>query len=192
MAKTEPPANAPPLPWSVPVTVDDISDRGLHRAIDAPAEVRAKVLDLVAGLASVRELAWLSADFDIAREGAHVRVTGHVRAHVSQNCVVTLEPLESDVEEPVDLQFAPASGEAPQPETEFSHDASDGSGEPPEPLRDGAIDLGAIAIEFLVLGINPYPRKPGAEFAPVTIGVDAAHPFAALEALKKSPGGGKA
>jgi uncharacterized metal-binding protein YceD (DUF177 family) len=174
------------------VAVDDVSDHGLHRAIDAPAEVRAKVLELVAGLASVRELPRLSALFDIARQGAHVRVTGHVRAHVSQNCVVTLEPLESDVEEAVDLRFAPASGDGPQLETEFSHDASDGSEEPPEPLRDGAIDLGAIAIEFLVLGINPYPRKPGAEFAPVTLGEDAAHPFAALEALKKPPGGGKA
>ncbi len=39
--------------------------------------------------------------------------------------------------------------------------------EPPEPLVDGKIDLGAIATEFLLLGIDPYPRKAGAEFAPV-------------------------
>ncbi|MEI9805175.1 MAG: DUF177 domain-containing protein [Pseudolabrys sp.] len=173
------------------MAVDGLPDHGLHKTIEASADVRAKVLELVAGLASVRELPRLSAVFDIARQGANVRVTGHVRAHVTQDCVVTLDPLESDVEEAVDLQFAPAAGDAPQLETEFSHDASGGSEEPPEPLRDGAIDLGAITIEFLVLGINPYPRKPGAEFAPVKIGEDAAHPFAALEALKKPPGGGK-
>ncbi len=36
--------------------------------------------------------------------------------------------------------------------------------EPPEPLVGGTVDLGAIATEFLILGIDPYPRKPGAEF----------------------------
>ena len=30
-----------------------------------------------------------------------------------------------------------------------------------------SVDLGAIATEFLILGIDPYPRKAGAEFAPV-------------------------
>ena len=62
--------------------------------------------------------------------------------------------------------------------------------EPPEPLVDGKIDLGALATEFLVLGIDPYPRKAGAEFTPPKVGDDDAHPFAALEALKKPSGGG--
>ena len=26
------------------------------------------------------------------------------------------------------------------------------------------VDLGAVATEFLLLGIDPYPRKPGAVF----------------------------
>ena len=34
----------------------------------------------------------------------------------------------------------------------------------PEPLHDGAVDLGAVATEFLLLGIDPYPRKPDAVF----------------------------
>ncbi len=61
--------------------------------------------------------------------------------------------------------------------------------EPPEPLVEGKIDLGAIATEFLLLGIDPYPRKAGAEFAPVKTDDDAgARPFAVLEALKKRLG----
>ena len=28
-------------PWSIPVAVEEIPDGGLHRAIEAPAEVRA-------------------------------------------------------------------------------------------------------------------------------------------------------
>ena len=60
----------------------------------------------------------------------------------------------------------------------------------PEPLLDGRIDLGAIATEFLVLGIDPHPRKQGAVFEPPAIEDDRAeHPFAALAALKKGEGG---
>ena len=36
----------------------------------------------------------------------------------------------------------------------------------PEPLIGGVVDLGAIATEFLILGLDPYPRKPGVVFEP--------------------------
>ena len=56
----------------------------------------------------------------------------------------------------------------------------------PEPLIDGRVDLGAIATEFLMLGIDPYPRKPDAAFEPpAAADDDTAHPFAALAALRK-------
>jgi hypothetical protein len=45
-------------------------------------------------------------------------------------------------------------------------------------------------MEFLLLGIDPYPRKAGAEFAPVKADDGSAKPFAALEALKKRLGSG--
>ena len=32
----------------------------------------------------------------------------------------------------------------------------------PDRLMDGKIDLGALAAEFFALGLDPYPRKPGA------------------------------
>ena len=31
----------------------------------------------------------------------------------------------------------------------------------PDPIVDGKIDLGALAAEFMILGLDPYPRKPG-------------------------------
>src|ERR1700686_404259 len=92
-------------PWSVPVAVEDILDTGLHMAIEAPAATRAELAEL----AAVRELPQLSAVFDVTRQGSGVHVGGQVRARVGQTCVVTLEPVESAVEEAVDLQFAPAS-----------------------------------------------------------------------------------
>ena len=54
--------------------------------------------------------------------------------------------------------------------------------------HDGAVDLGAVATEFLLLGIDPYPRKPGAVFERPAAGRPGGHPFAALAALKKDSG----
>jgi hypothetical protein len=172
-------------PWSVPVAMEDIPEAGLHIEIEAPAAARAE-LATVAGL---RELPRLSAVFDLARRGAGVRVTGQVSARVGQTCVVTLEPVESDLEEPVELVFAPAPVEAAHTKGETA-DIKASEDEPPEPLVGSQLDLGAIATEFLLLGVDPYPRKAGAEFAPPKADDGGARPFAALEALKKRLGSG--
>jgi Large ribosomal RNA subunit accumulation protein YceD len=110
-----------------------------------------------------------------------------VRAAVGQDCVVTLEPLDNEIDEPIDLIFAPAGGAD-------AHGAAGAAGEggndaTPEPLVGEMVDLGAIATEFLLLAIDPYPRKPEAVFQPPSDAGDAAHPFAALAALKKGHGG---
>jgi hypothetical protein len=41
-----------------------------------------------------------------------------------------------------------------------------GEEEEPDPIVDGKIDLGALAAEFMILGLDPYPRKPGVDFIP--------------------------
>ena len=179
MEKTDNPQG---LPWSVPVAVEDIPASGLHIEIAAPAATLAEL----AALASVRDLARLSAAFDLTREGAKVHIAGHVVARVEQNCVVTLEPIEQDVAEVVDVTFAAVPADKVPAEIEVQVDK-----EPPEPLVDGKVDLGALATEFLVLGVDPYPRKSDATFTPPAVENAEAHPFAALEALKKPPGGGK-
>lgn len=176
------------VPWSVPVAVDDIPDHGMHIEIDASAPVRAQVLALVDGLSTVHDLASLSAVFDLTRRGAKVHVRGSVRARVGQTCVVTLEPMESLVDETVDLTFAPTAAGAGEPVGEIDIRPHD---EPPEPLAGSMLDLGVLATEFLALGIDLYPRKSGVEFSPVTIGEDAPKPFAALAALKKRLGDGE-
>lgn len=169
-------------PWSLPVAVDDIPDSGLHIEAEAPAEVRAQLVRL----ANLRDLPHLSATFNLTRRGDGVHVTGQVKARIGQACVVTLEPLESDLDEPINLLFAPPLHAAAKDD---GADHKAGDEEPPEPLIDGKVDLGAIATEFLLLGIDPYPRKAGAEFAAVKTADDSARPFAALEALKKRLGG---
>ncbi|MGB7126998.1 MAG: DUF177 domain-containing protein, partial [Methylovirgula sp.] len=48
----------------------------------------------------------------------------------------------------------------------------------------GMIDVGALAAEFLALGLDPYPKKPGVEFTPVTVPEESAgRPFDALKKL---------
>jgi Large ribosomal RNA subunit accumulation protein YceD len=179
----------PASPWSVPVAVEDIPDTGLHMEFEAPAAVRVEL----AKLAGVRELPKLSAVFDLIRQGTGVYVSGQVSARVGQTCVVTLEPIESTLAEAIDVAFAPAlagvaerAGVAPD-----GHRVKASEEEPPEPLIDGKVDLGALATEFLLLGIDPYPRKPGAEFAPPKVEHGGEHPFAALATLKKRLGGGQ-
>jgi hypothetical protein len=94
---------------------------------------------------------------------------------------VTLEPIENEIEEGIDLVFVPASAGGPaDDEMNLSADAA----EPPEVLIDGVVDLGAIATEFLILGIDPYPRKPGAVFESPPSADAGASPFAALAALR--------
>ena len=58
----------------------------------------------------------------------------------------------------------------------------------PDPIVDGKIDLGALAAEFLALGLDPYPRKPGAEFAPPAADEPPDSPFDALAKIAKKGG----
>ena len=171
-------------PWSLPVVVEDIPETGLHVEVEASAEVRPQLAEL----AGLRSLPRISGTFDLVREGTGVRVAGRVNARVGQTCVVTLEPIESDLDEPVDLVFAPAAASDTP-----NHGSADGKAsdkDPPEPLLDGQVDLGAVATEFLLLGIDPYPRKAGVQFGALKSDDDSARPFGALEALKKRMGDG--
>ena len=114
-----------------------------------------------------------------ARGGA--RVVGVVRGEVTQTCVVTLELFPATIEEEVDVRFAPAEDPraarrpAEEPETVSMTDEDE-----PDPLIDGKIDLGALAAEFLALGLDPYPRKPGVQFASPEEPEPEATPFAVL------------
>ena len=172
------------LAWTVPVPVAGIPEEGLHTSIEANEAERVQI----ARLAGLQDLQRLTARFDL-HPGANeqVRVEGTVSAIVGQTCVVTLERVENTVEEAVDLTFVPEGSPllGRQDLESDGEEGETGEAEPPEPLVNGTIDLAKIAVEFLMLGLDPYPRKPGAVFEPVVGPVDPAdHPFAGLAALK--------
>ena len=97
--------------------------------------------------------------------------------------VVTLDRVENTVSESVSLVFVPPSAAAETREANSDDELAD---DPPEPIVNGRIDLAKLAVEFLILGIDPYPRKAGAAFEPVnTSPAPEDHPFAGLTALKE-------
>lgn len=174
--------HAPPKIFSHPVLVDEVPEQGLDVTLSADAPTR-EALAKADGLAA---LAALDADFHVARQGlARFNVTGTVRAKITQICVLTLEPFDSDLVEEVDVDFAEASVAAKAAaEANDLLGAQPADRDPPDPIEDGTIDLGALAAEFLALGLDPYPHKPGAEFAAVSDPHDATErPFDVLKKL---------
>ena len=180
-------------PWRVPVLVAQIPDTGLHRDIEAGPAPR----EAMAEVAGLREIVMANASLDVTpKSGGRFHVAGHVRARVGQTCVVTLDPIENDIDEEVDVIFAPP--EQIPDLADLVDEAVDSDIEipdPPEPIENGIIDLGRLATDALFLAIDPYPRRSDAVFEPPAIATDPAdHPFAALKALQldaKPPGAKK-
>lgn len=176
-----------PDPWRAPVLVAQIPDTGVHREIEASPRER----EAMAQLGGVREILAAHASFDVTpRSGGRFQVVGRVQARVGQTCVVTLEPMESAIDEEIDLLFAPEA-EARQLADLIEEGQDDEDAEladPPEAIVGGMIDLGRIATDALFLGIDPYPRKEGAVFEPqVEVAAPEDHPFAALKVLQAKP-----
>jgi hypothetical protein len=169
-------------PWTVKVRTDDLPQAGRRVVLTADEATRIAV----ARQAGVAGIDRLEAAFELTRAGRDgVRVSGDVAATVRQTCVVTLEPIESQIRETVDLAFAPGTPDADGREPA---EIAIGPPEPPEPLIGAAVDLGAIATEFLILGIDPYPRKGDAVFEAPPAAAAGSGPFDVLAPPKKADG----
>ncbi len=123
------------------------------------------------GIPAIRDLV---GRFQVAGSLENLKVTGTVEALVTQVCTVSLDPFEAPVSEPVEVLFT--DGEIPT-----GHDAEDV--EVPDPIVNGRIDFGILTAEFLAMGLDPYPRKPGVTFEGAEADPDDA-PFAGLRVLQ--------
>jgi hypothetical protein len=161
--------------FSRPILVEDIFEP-TTLVIEADADERVRLAKHV----GVEAIGQLRADLELTREaGEGLHVKGELRATVRQICVVSLDPFDSEVVEPIDVHFAPVAATASaaparrsaqqnryqaerhdEPSLDWLSDV-----DPPDPIVDGRIDLGELCAEFLVLGLSPYPRKPGVEFS---------------------------
>jgi uncharacterized metal-binding protein YceD (DUF177 family) len=163
-------------PLSRLVDIMRIPPRGQEVHVEATAEECA-ALARDFGLPGIQAL---SGDYHLQASAKGIHVTGVVKASITQICVTTLEPFDSMIEEEVEVDFAEPSGMPAEPPTDI-HEY-----EPPDEIVNGQIDLGALTAEFLVLGLDPYPRKPGVDFSYRDPADEKDSPFAALNKLKGS------
>jgi uncharacterized metal-binding protein YceD (DUF177 family) len=175
--------------FSYPVKVGHISANPVDVHLSAnEAERRA-----LATLWSIKEVQSLDADLQIGRwKKDGVKIKGEVRAHIVQTCVVTLEPVEAAIREPVEAIFVPEGSRLARPaDNEGGEMILDPSGpDIPDTFAGDTIDAGAVVSEHVALAIEPYPRKEGAAFGE-RIESSAAddkrpNPFAALKDWKKN------
>jgi Large ribosomal RNA subunit accumulation protein YceD len=172
------PKTDPDLPFSHPVPVATLhGETFLTLSPDTAARVRI-AQDL--GLDGIDAL---SAQMKVTHaNNGLITIEGQLEARVHPVCVVSLEPFDRTISEPVIVRFAPAG--LIEKMTKRAEENGDEDFEPPDEIIEGIIDFGTVVTEFLALSLDPYPRKPDAVFRggdPVEPKIS---PFDALKALK--------
>lgn len=115
-------------------------------------------------------------------------LSAHLGATVVQDCAITLAPVTTRIDEQVVRRYLADMPEVSALEMEMPEDDT------AEPLGR-FIDVGAVALEALMLALPPFPRADGAELTPEGIlraapdsaadgADDRPRPFAVLARLK--------
>lgn len=176
------------VPFSYLVKVGHIS----ANPVEVRLEADARELEALAESWNVLSVDELRADLQINRwKKDGIRVKGRVKAKIVQACVVTLDPVPSEIDEPFEQIFIPENSKlARRPANDAGEMVLDPDGpDLPETFEGDTIDAGEVVTEFAALAIDPYPRKPGIDFTG-HIEDDGAKdkkpsPFAALKDWKK-------
>ena len=165
------------LPYSEPVRLHQVG-AGLTRTLQPDAAARTRIaaaLDLASLDAFVAEMA-------LAPSAGGWRLSGRIKASLAQTCGITLEPLPAEIDTPFAITLAEAVEADPEEIVITLDDES------PDLIEDGQIDLGQYAVEQLALVLDPFPRKPGAEFVQPPEPAEIS-PFAVLKQLRPSDEG---
>lgn len=168
--------------FSYVVDVASLPTTGINRPIKPTEEERAAIAKRL-GLQAVDR-------FDVRIEvrpwrGAGARMTASFEADIVQTCVVTLDPVPAHVSDSFEVRFLPARMiEDPKPgqELDLSPEEDD-----PEPLGGDSgtsLDAGDLAVQYLSLALDPYPRKAGAAIPEEATAREEPSPFAVLASLK--------
>ncbi|MEZ0262848.1 MAG: DUF177 domain-containing protein [Alphaproteobacteria bacterium] len=168
-----------PAEFSRPIAIEGITpDKTRQEKVEATAQECAALCKRF----DLRGLENFKATIYIRRvEGGEVvHVSGKLKADVIQTCVVSLQDVHAHVENEFETFF---SENAPEDD-----EIVDGNEDAPELLRNGMLDLGEVAAQYLSLGLDPYPRAPGVSLAAQLqeLGGEVRNsPFAVLQGLKK-------
>jgi len=136
------------------VSVVDLPDEGQTvQILASPPEC-----DAIAARVGLPALASLEATVvvvPVETGGGGVRVSGTLRAQVTQQCVVSLELFDAEPIDSIDSIFVRDIDGAEFSDIELSSD------EPLiEPLESNRLGLGELVVEHLALALDPYPRRP--------------------------------
>ncbi len=159
-----------PYEWSHMIDADDVEDKPLKLSLSPDAEAR----DRLASRLNILAIEDLKADLVLKREQGNmvIYIKGHIKANLRQACVVTLEPVETQLEEDFEAWFADAGQAITLAKAKQERLAKAGGGEvpilderdDPEPIMNGQIDLGELVTQHLSLAINPYPHAEGVRY----------------------------
>jgi uncharacterized metal-binding protein YceD (DUF177 family) len=142
---------APAPEFSRMVDVPRVAGRVARHAIAADDQERAALAQRFGLVALDR----LEAELRIELlRGGMVRIEAALAADLTQECVVTLEPVPAKIEESFALLYGP-----PEAAREV---VIDGEAETVEPLEGARIDVGEAVAQQLSLALDPFPRAPGA------------------------------
>ncbi|MBP1804526.1 YceD family protein [Rubellimicrobium aerolatum] len=175
-------SDATPLPRHVLRLSEGNQRQAIAFALVPEADARAAVAAEL-GIPGVRKLRFEGRLSPSGRKDW--RLEAHLGATVVQDCVVTLEPVTTRIEEGVDRLYM---ADLPEPEAAEAEVPEDDV----EPLP-ASLDLGEVMLEALALALPAYPRAAGVELGEVVVtepGSEAlteekARPFASLrDAIK--------
>jgi uncharacterized metal-binding protein YceD (DUF177 family) len=167
----------PPPPFSEPVRLHQIG-AGVSRTLKPDAAARARI----ARALDLASLDAFEADVSLTPSAGGWTLSGRVRASLEQTCGITLERLPVEIDAPFSVTMAEPVDEESDEIVITLDDES------PDVIEDGQIDLGQYAVEQLALRLDPFPRKPGAEFVQPPEPKEIS-PFAVLKSLRPSDEG---
>lgn len=172
--------------FSRKVDVSHLAPEGRSEHLTATAEE----CEALAARFDVDAIHALTVDLSIQpwKKGA-CRVRGTAVVRMTRTCVISLDQFENTLEVKLDRLYASSpSYRADGKEIVVSLDDED-FGE----IVDGEIEIGEMAVEELLLELDPHPRKPGASFTPEPANDSAdvteagrSSPFAVLKSLRDS------
>jgi len=168
--------------FSRPIALDRIGLKEKSYEISADEKERAALAERL-GIPAVNSFD-ATIRLRLTGGGGLVRLSGHIKAELTQICVVTLEPIATSVEEDFTRVYSVEAGDE-MAEVVVEMDEDD----VPDLIENGHIDMGDAAAEHLALAMDPFPRSAGAAFEspeePPEEPEEKPSPFAGLAALHK-------
>ena len=175
--------------YSHPLRIADLVSKRAYSFDLSPDDKTREAIAAELGLISLRKLRVVGKLSPLGRKDWQLEA--EMGATVVQECVTTLDPVTTRIDEPIKRTYLQQI-EYPTDEEEVEIPEDDSI----DPLPD-VLDLGEVILEALALALPAYPQVPGAKplvqiyTAP---GVDplteeATKPFAGLAALRDKLGG---